>query len=132
MRIRLLVAAAATAATALTAPPASASSVCLENNQLTFSPPLTLSNQAGNVTIGYQGTCADLPGLTPSHYSGTVTVPYFGNCLAAIIAEGGQSVVIGGTLYLFVQTNRVKVEILVPNATCPIASAHGTGVRVTV
>jgi hypothetical protein len=127
----ILAAALLTAATG--AAPGNAANVCLENNQLTFNPPLTAAMQAGTVTIAYQGTCADLPGLTPGHYSGVQTVGYFGSCALAFTAEGGTSVIVGGTLYAFVRgTVQVKAEVLQPNFPCPISSAHGTGIITSV
>ena len=126
----LALAAAATAAPA----PAHAARLCLENNQLTFTPALNLNNQAGTVTLAVQGTCADVPGvLTPSHYANnTLTFPYFGSCALAFIAEGSGSQIVGGTLYFFVIGTTAKVEVLVPNNVCPISSARGTGVLVSV
>jgi hypothetical protein len=103
--------------------------VCIENNQLTFMPPLTESSQSGSVTIAYQGTCPGLPGFTAWDYNGSVTWPYVGTCTAAFIAEGGTSVYAGGVLYGFVRgQTEIKAEAMQPNASCPISSASGSGI----
>ena len=131
MTYRSVLATLLTASAMLVAPaPSHAATACVENNQLTFNPPLTANLQSGNVTASWQGTCADLPGLTPSHYAGSQTVGYFGSCGVVFIAEGGLlSVVIGGTVYVLVRSSvQVKVELLQPDFACPISSAHGSGV----
>lgn len=113
------------------APAAGAVSACLENNTLTFNPPLNLNNQFGTATLQYQNTCADAPGLSPGQNSGTYTYAYFGSCAAAIFTEGTESALIGGVIYLEVYLGGIeKLEVLVPNQVCPgpIYSAHGTGV----
>lgn len=133
MHVLLRAAAAIALATSFAVPaPAHAASLCYENNQLTFTPPLNTGNQFGTAVVSYQGLCADAPGLAPrTVYTGSVTAGYFGSCAVALIAEGGQSVIVGGTLYAFVRNNDAKVAIMQPNNACPIASAHGTAVRPT-
>jgi hypothetical protein len=131
MRSVAKAAAAVAAATTLAVPTsADATAVCVENNQLTFSPPLTTANRAGTVRIDYQAVCPDLPGLTPRNYASSITVPYFGSCLVAFIAEGGQSVVVGGTVYAFYRGSDAKAVLLQPDRPCDTTTAHGTGVRV--
>lgn len=51
--------------------------VCLENNTLTFTPPLTLERKSGSATLTVTNTCADAPGLTPSHGGITAVFDYF-------------------------------------------------------
>jgi hypothetical protein len=118
------------------APAAHATSVCLENNTLTFNPPLTLSNQIGTATLQWSNTCPDLPGLNGGQNGNTYTYSYFGyfgSCAFAILTEGTESVVIGGTVYLEIYVGGIeKVEVMTPNQACPVASAHGTGVVVYV
>jgi hypothetical protein len=120
----------------LVAPPASqAVEACSENNQLTFQPPLDALNnmKPGTVTIAFQGSCPDAPGLTPRTYSGSVTTTYFGSCAIAFLGNGGDSVIVGGTAYTFVRgTVQVLGQILQPSGACPIATARGTGVLVSV
>lgn len=132
---RIAIAAAALIAPAATfAPTAHAASACLENNTLTFSPPLTLANQAGTATLTYSNTCSGAPGLTASQSSGTYVTSYFGSCAAAIIAESTDTVVLSGVVYMSAGVAPtgvyLKAEVLEPNGVCPgpISSASGTGV----
>lgn len=121
-------------AAAFAAPiPAQAAEVCVENNQLTFTPALTADMKAGTVRIDFQGTCPAAPGLTPRSYAGSVTTSYFGSCYLALFAEGGTSVYAGGVAYAFVRgTVQVKGEIMSPVLGCPISSATGTGVLISI
>jgi len=59
-----------------------------------------------------------------------VTMSYFGSCAAAILTEGTQTVVIGGSVYVIAGLNLAKAEVLTPDGTCltSISTAHGTGV----
>jgi hypothetical protein len=128
-------AALAVAATFAVPAPAQAAEVCVENNQLSFNPPLTrLDMKAGTVTINFQGTCPAAPGLTARNYAGSFTTSYFGSCELALFAEGGVSVYAGGAVYAFVRgTVQVKGELMTTSiASCPIASASGTGVLVSI
>ena len=114
------------------APPAAhAANFCLENNVLTFSPPLEVGDRFGTVTIEYETTCADAPGLVGSQHDGTVSLPYFGSCALVHLNEGIRSTVVAGTLYTIVSAVSTKVEVLQPDAPCPITTAHGTGVTST-
>jgi hypothetical protein len=136
----LLSAAVLCAATAFAPSPAHAVAACVENESLTFAPPLTVANQLGKVTIAYELTCANVPGaLRGAHENGTVTYDYFGSCLAAVFSEGTESVLVGGTLYLMAWTGGVaQVHVLVPNpasspsSACPVTTATGTGPTVIV
>lgn len=132
MHAVLRAAAALAVAAGLTLPgPAHPAEVCLENNQLTFTPPLTTDNRIGTVRLDYQVTCADTPASEALHYSGSVTYGYFGSCALAILTEPGVSVLVGGTGY--VQATPVNAKVLVTRSTvdpCPITTVRGTGVRV--
>lgn len=114
------------------APPAQATAVCMENNSLTFSPPLTLANQIGSVTLQYENTCGDAPLLTPSHSAGTVVFGYFGSCALTIFTEPLESVMVAGVLYVYIRGDFVKIQILQPSSLCPgpVTTAHGTGLVV--
>lgn len=135
MRVVTRAAAVLVTAAALAVPsPAQAVEVCFENNQLTFSPPLTADMKAGTVTIDYQGTCPAAPGLTPRSYAGRTVTTYFGSCYLAFFEQGGTSVYAGGAVYAFVRGSvQVKGELMTTSvAQCPISSASGTGLLVSI
>lgn len=111
--------------------PAHPAEVCVENNQLTFTPPLTTDNVVGTVRLDYQVTCADTPATAALHYAGTATYNYFGSCALAILTEPGVSVLVAGTGY--VQATPGNAKVLVTRSTadrCPITTVRGTGFRV--
>lgn len=118
------------------APAAHATAVCVENDTLTFNPPLGLTNPsaAGTATLAWSKTCPALPGLAGGTSSGTFTYGYVGTCLEAQMTEGTLSLVAAGTGYVMVWTGgAAKAEVLIPNALCPgpITTASGTGVYVS-
>jgi hypothetical protein len=106
---------------------AQARQLCVENDTLTFSPPLTLGNQSGFVTQEWNNTCAGAPGLTPSTGSGVWGYSYFGNCGAVVITEG-ESVVVAGSAYVVLQFfGYARGLVMVPDSYCPMSTARGTG-----
>jgi hypothetical protein len=132
LRRVLLSAAVLCAATAFAPSSAHALAACADNETLTFNPPLTVANQLGTVTIAYESTCANVPGvLREAHGNGAVTYPYFGSCVAAVFAEGTESIELAGTVYVAAYVGGwAKALVLVPNAVCPgpVVTASGTGV----
>jgi hypothetical protein len=108
-------------------PTAHATKVCVENDTLTFNPPLTLGNQSGSATMAWENTCADGPGLTGQQGSGTWGLSYFGSCAAVILTEG-ESVLIGGSVYFVIEVGYNRILVLQPDSVCPVATAHGTGI----
>jgi hypothetical protein len=115
-------------------PAAHATHVCVENNQLTFSPPLTLANQSGTATLSWQNACP----YTDDGYNGTtgsLTFPFTGNCVLVQSTEPFvHLVIVGGSISVETYSDPppsrplwIKIEAMRTDGVCPISSASGTG-----
>lgn len=130
MHVRPLRGAVALGLLAITLQPttASAAAVCVETNNVWFSPRLTTAGQSGWFNLSYSKQCVRQNGTIYSAAQSGLSFPYVGSCVSATIGSGSLPNLIGGVLNL----DPNKVMLLVPDSLNPCSFGSGSGYAIKI